>query len=230
MKTTHNTGTKDLRDELVNIYFSKILLKGYPRNKTRVSKSLIRNIIEGKAKRVAFPPYRLPISLKGKGTTAISNLCQDIYDFYNTKPLVSQADFDKWFNQVANNFISATGGSTSFGNAQKIINITLKHLYAYTSKKKIENFKYCHFTLDDITYGGFYKYHLNKGTSFYKKEINTTKLTKKWTTINEEEYYSIQEEIREYFYSRRRCFYQDGIGQNLTPFEAEIVIWTEYKK
>lgn len=223
MMTSNITNTDALRHELINGYFTKALLKRYKPFTIPVSYPLIPEIIDGKAKLVAFPPFNLPISLKGKGTTAISNLCNEIMNFYTHLPIKCQADFDDWFYKTADKFITDCGGGVTFGNAQKIINITLKHLYAYADVTKLNKFKYCHFTLDRYTYGAPYR----KKYGFYE-DIKGNKVKTCWTKLSESEYKDCQKEIRNYF-SSSRCAYKDASNGNLTPFEAEFIIWQKYK-
>ena len=225
MKTKNKSETDALRQELINGYFSKPLLKGYdPFTAPDSLNSLILDIINKKAKRVAFPPFHLPISLKGEGTTAISNLCSEINNFYTHLPIKCQTDFDDWFYKTADKFIVECGYKVTFGNAQKIINITLKHLYAYADVTKLGQFKYCHFTLDRYTYGAAYC----KANGFYE-DITSKKVETCWTKLSQSEYKDCQKDIRTYF-SSSSCTYQDVSGGNLTPFEAEFIIWQDYKK
>lgn len=228
---TSNITNKDaLRHELIRDYFENVLLGSCPAFKTKVNERLIESIIVEKAKGAAFGRFNTPKYLEGCYSTPIINLRNNIWKYYKAvEAHKDQENFDKWFVATANEFIedcNAKGGTVSFGNAQKIINLTLKHLYAYADKSKISHFKYCHFTLDDITYGGFNKKRLNHETSFYKREVNIGGKTKRWTHLTYEDYKKIQDEIRKFFAAGT---YKDSRGNILTPFEAEFVIWDEYK-
>ena len=65
---------------------------------------------------------------------------------------ISQNQYDSNFNACVEEMIRCFNGSIAFtfGNAQKIINITLKFLYinCYSSISLRDNFKFCHCPLD----------------------------------------------------------------------------------
>ncbi len=60
--------------------------------------------------------------------------------------------YDKDFLETANSICKEIGNGFSFGNAQKLINMTVKHFYSicYYDPCLRENFRYCHCPLDSI--------------------------------------------------------------------------------
>lgn len=64
----------------------------------------------------------------------------------------------------------------SFGNAQKLINMTAKHFYSicYFEPKKREKFQFCHCPLDSIMVNEVWRiYRKEKGVTSRKNDLNT---------------------------------------------------------
>lgn len=123
--------------------------------------------------------------------------------------------FDDFHKELANEFLNMFNERVlknkykpiCFGKAQKIINMAFKYLSTCTNAQKYDDrFSECHMALDS--------YILN----WYYKEVSPKSQKKRWSSLNEEEYYEIQKNIREYL-----------IKQNKNPFIEEWKIWEKYR-
>ena len=150
----------------------------------------------------------------------------------------SQDEHDSHFIETANEIcktINANKPSVaedvfSFGNAQKLINIMVKHTYSfcYFTPELRENFRYCHCPLDSIM--------LNEVWKRYKENIGTEK---RKTTLKNIEYFcqawgnegqegDIQPEI--YEFPERYLKYQTAIREiigegDMYPIEFDYIVW-----
>lgn len=219
------------KDNLVLVFKSKLLtVRTYKCDLTsKISFDLVKYIIEKKSFGATFN-FRSGMSL-AKINSAITNLTANICDrFLPNTPFQSESDFDAFHKTIGDKFIAdcaACSQQVSFGHAQKIINITLKHLFCYDIDPTL--FKYCHIALDSITCVGNSHNSLNGG--FYHNEVNRTATrVRAFSHLKYQQYVNIQNEMREYLGSPASPYKDCLTGLNLTPFEAEFYIWPLYAK
>lgn len=150
----------------------------------------------------------------------------------------SQENHDAFFLKTANEICKEINGNKpdyandifSFGNAQKLINITAKHIYGfcYYNPSLRDAFRYCHCPLDSIM--------LNKVWKMYQedfgKDTRKTKLLsieffcKPWGNEGAQE--NIQPELLSFpsRYMKFQNAIRDIIGNdNLYPLEFDYLIW-----
>ena len=150
----------------------------------------------------------------------------------------SQDEHDSFFITTANEICKAINNDKpsfaedvfSFGNAQKLINITIKHTYSfcYLSPELRENFRYCHCPLDSIMLNEVWKrYEKSIGKDARKRILkNSEFFCQAWG--NEGQQGNFQPEI--YEFPERYIKYQTAIREiigegNLYPIEFDYVVW-----
>ncbi len=175
--------------------------------------------------------------------TAISNIANCFCRYFQNIAPTSEDEFysihSKLCKRVTEEFQSFYS-LISYGQAQKIVNMTFKYLYCAKNRApKYECFfQYCHMTLDSYTLAWF-KHDVVKKWWNKKAENNKINLTEldgiKWSRINEDgeegkpEHFSyswFQKLIRDYL-KENPAYYRDSNGNPLQPFFAEFWIWPE---
>ena len=218
--------------DLVNIFRGYLLRSsyGYVPMVSSISKQIIKNVIIHKSFYTAFTRYE---KIKPtKVSTAIDNLTNNIYDYFSKPFIKIKHKYDEWFKITGDKFLDdcrTVNVIKKFGTAQKIINVTMKHLYCYNINDNY--FKYCHVALDSMTYTGRKINALDNG--FYVCEVDKNAVVKSFSNLDWDEYYMIQNKIRDYLSKSVHLYgnYKDTYTNvNLTPFKAEFYIWPRYKK
>ena len=146
-----------------------------------------------------------------------------------------QENHDRVFNETAReicgtiNKANPTDKETfSFGNAQKLINMTIKHLYSiclFDSRLR-ENFRFCHCPMDSIMLDKVWKKYKKYGNKKRQELLGGTSDTfhKSWgnenwsesnTTQCPERYRKFQEAVR------------DIVGKDVYPIEYDYIVWGE---
>lgn len=121
-----------------------------------------------------------------------------IRDYILDKSDITQDSFDEWHKKVCNYFISEVNNKLlkdkykpiTYGKAQKVVNMTFKYLSTCDNADEYEErFQYCHMPLDSYILEWYY----SKVKPNVKKSHH-----KKWSTLSEDEYFEIQNDIRAY--------------------------------
>lgn len=218
------------KEDLVNIFKPYLLSKSY--NYTindNISKELIKDIIIHKSFLASFTYEIRSKKMKYINIlTAITNLTNSIYKYLTSDYLNSFNEYDKWLEKIGKEFLKdcLNYRKFEFGKAQKMINVTMKHLYCYNVSE--EYFRYCHIALDSMTYTGRKTNSLCGG--FYKNEVNEFAKTKSFSNLTYDEYILIQKEMREYLLKGKHEYIDNKLNIILSPFKAEFYIWPKYKK
>ena len=163
---------------------------------------------------------------------------RDYIDRIIANEFSSQQKHDDFFLKTANQICkeindkqpSSAVDAFSFGNAQKLINIVIKHTYTfcYYDPQLRENFRYCHCPLDSIMLGKVWKAYGDAfGSKKRKEKLKTPQFFRKsWGDEGQEglrqprvdkfpeRYLSYQEAIRELI----------GDG-DLYPIEFDYIVW-----
>lgn len=123
-------------------------------------------------------------------------------------------DFDNWHKTICEGFLNRfkpilneygydAEKSLKYGKAQKIINMTFKYLFCFDDAENYgEKFNVCHMPIDS--------YILN-----WYNDSSKDKCIVAWSDLEKEQYYKIQENIK-------------NILDGYNPFLAEFYIWAEY--
>ena len=131
-----------------------------------------------------------------------------------------EALFDKFIK-----FFQNYGYTVTYGQAQKVINMSFKYLYCVDSKNEYKDlYAKCHMPLDSFTIQ-WYKRHIypiSKNTNC-KISANDT-----WSNMDDpQKYQAIVNDIKLHLHNASITL--NGVKEDLppTPLEAEFVIWPE---
>lgn len=143
-------------------------------------------------------------------------------DYFKNKP----QNFDKWHEKVCDKLVEFYGktgylrekkgekGTIGFtyGNAQKIVNMTFKYLFCIMTDNNmgienyLEYFKDCHLTLDSYIITGLVDEYKNQGIKYLS-----------WSRLDKKEYLNYQRVAKENWHLQRPLFIE------------EFDIWNSYK-
>ena len=151
--------------------------------------------------------------------SVLRELAEKFVDYFKSPAPATQADFDKWHKDTCDWFLYEFNKEVMkpsgykdicYGKAQKIINVTFKHLYLFCNivSGNPSHFAFCHFTIDSYT------------LDWYKSYVDAGCKIKNWSDMEYPEYIAIQKNIRTYLSSQSK--YPNE------PFLAEFEIWSEY--
>lgn len=133
--------------------------------------------------------------------TYFQNECNDFNNWHET----ICEEFLNRFKPILNEYGYDAEKSLKYGKAQKIINMTFKYLFCFDDAENFgKKFDVCHMPIDS--------YILN-----WYNDSSKNKCTVAWSDLGKEQYYKIQENIRNIL-----------VGYN--PFLAEFYIWAEYNR
>lgn len=150
----------------------------------------------------------------------------------------NQEDHDKIFLKTANDICKAINNKKpdyatdifSFGNAQKLINITVKHFYSlcYYDQNLRDSFRYCHCPLDLIMLKKIWEmYKETFGNEARRNKLISTKFfCQSWGNEGVQE--NIQPELFSFpdRYMKFQSAIRDIIGNdNLYSVEFDYLIW-----
>ena len=150
----------------------------------------------------------------------------------------SQEEHDSFFITTVNQICRAINNDKpsfaedafSFGNAQKLINIMVKHTYSfcYFTPELREKFRYCHCPLDSIMLNEVWKRYKEKLGEKKRKEVlkSTEFFCRPWGNEGQEGY--VQPEV--YEFPERYLKYQTAIREiigeeDLYPIEFDYMVW-----
>lgn len=151
-----------------------------------------------------------------------------ILEEYFKAPPANQDVFNDWHNKTCIwilDRINEIYDNSSYGKAQKILNMTFKNLYctAFGQNKDDRFFRYCHMALDSFTlewiFRNIYKSYNIKGKNSRLCKGKTpawSKFTYDDTENKPYSYSGMVKLITDYF---KEC------EPDITPFQAEFVIW-----
>lgn len=194
---------------------------------TPISRELISVVVYHKSFPVSFSRYE---HLRPEDIgDAIERLIDGIWAYFDGGvPFDSQSAFNAWHYRIGKAFLDACAGFREFnyGKAQKMINVTLKHLSCYEASP--EFFTYGHMILDSMTYTG-YRYNALDG-GFYKYEVDHDCTPVPWSGLSYGDYMRIQNRIRVYLNHGVHDYIDASTQMPLTLFQAEFYIWRRYKR
>lgn len=151
--------------------------------------------------------------------------------FYNKFSVELQKLFkNKTFfspEQLFNDFIKffqKYGYTVTYGQAQKVINMTFKYLYCLDDKKQYKDiFEKCHMPLDSYTLE-WYKRHIYPIDKTKNFKITSND---KWSNMDPQKYQAITNDIK--LHLQYASITINGVKEDLpqTPLETEFIIWQE---
>lgn len=163
--------------------------------------------------------------IAGRASTANSNLASKIQTYFQKSAPNNPTYFDKLHNTWCTEFISDLQISgyttTTYGQAQKVVNMTFKYLYCLDDAIATydKHFEFCHVALDSFTLEWIWRncnFSDTESHDDWSKIQYNDRSTKKSTTLG---YKNIVDKYRK----NKPTNYPD------TPFQSEFIFWEEIK-
>lgn len=149
------------------------------------------------------------------------------------KRLTAEA-FDTWHKNTCDQAVEFlkeyyVPEDCSYGKAQKIVNMSLKNLYALCVVKGIEDqyaslFRYCHVPLDSFTLEWFCRECFAHGQPVTKGKILNWSAICKYGDKDTDEYMAAdKKQYYTYFYFQKK--FREWYSDTITPLRAEFIHW-----
>lgn len=158
---------------------------------------------------------------KDKRDEGFELLAENICEYFNNPPKTSQTEFDAFHRELCDKLIEyfnafLTNGMT-YGKAQKLINITFKHLFCTKEAMgKLGYFQYCHTPID------------NTVLNWCAEKIGLNVQRSNWSNIKDYNVYKdIQKGILNYLNSPANTEYRFSDGTSFTPLAVDFYVWAE---
>lgn len=158
--------------------------------------------------------------------TAEAELAKAIQNYFKGQACAKKEDFDTLHFNLCNDFIKNLSSigytSVTYGQAQKIVNMTFKYLYCLngaTSPQYNDYFDFCHVALDSFTLEWIWRNCNPKASKLNKYEA--------WSNLDKVDYYAGK--TKRPGYDSIVALYRKKIPSSLhtdcTPFQAEFIFW-----
>lgn len=192
----------------------------------KISDFILQNDRDKLLKIISGPAYRDMTPRQFKGIGAYFKEKQEIFDWlcnkfidYFSNSVMEEPLFDEWHSktcqEICNKFKELCKVDLKYGKAQKLVNITFKHLYRFADAEKYSGyFTNCHMPLDSYL------------LSWYNS-VAEVKVKSKWSFMEYDEYIKTQNNIRKYLKSDSNITYRNESDEPLTALVAEFYIWNE---
>ena len=179
-------------------------------------KDVIKEILCGDAYRDMQPRHFKGIGEHKKEVADVFDRIADIFvEYFRSDDIINEGQFDEWHKkcceELKDGFTAIKveyGEKMTVGKAQKLINITFKHLYLFSDAKE-EKFVYCHVPLDSFIL------EWGMRNAVIDKDYGV------WSKLENDAYYEIQRSFRERLKAER--------FQGHLLLEDEFYIWEEAK-
>lgn len=183
------------------------------------SRSNIYNVVSKDAYNDMTPRNLKGIGNYPKEKEIIFNYVTDEIEKYFSDAVKTKEEFDIWHRsfceEICNKFISLTGIELKFGKAQKLVNITFKHLYCFAdSDNKSEYFKYCHIPID------------NNIINWSKKNANIKKPRCAWSNLDYDEYKKFENDVYSWLHSEDNKEYFDENNNPISSLQLDFWAWS----
>ena len=165
----------------------------------------------------------------GKSVEAKKALAKKIKEYFDSgHPCKNKDDFDELHSKFCEIFISHLNlkgyTSATYGQAQKVVNMTFKYLYCLPDATTTYNeyFEYCHVALDSFTLEWIWRNFDPRSRNLNKYEA--------WSNINKDNYEDKNKTTRpgyDSIVSLYRAKIPSSLYINCTPFQAEFIFWPE---
>lgn len=164
-----------------------------------------------------------PRHLKGIGNYKkekedIFNYITDQLILYFSESAKTKEEFEKWHKniceEICRRFSSLPDIDLKFGKAQKLINISFKHLYCFAnSDSKAEHFKYCHIPINSNV------------ISWCNKNAGIRKPQTAWSNLSYDDYHKFQECLSMWLNSDANTEYRDSDGIPYSLLQLDFIAW-----
>lgn len=181
--------------------------------------------IDDISKIVSGPAYKdmTPRHLKGIGNYKSEK--EDIFNYitdqivnYFSQPAKGKEEFGIWHKElceeICRRFSALPDIELNFGKAQKLVNITFKHLYCFAdSDSKADHFKYCHIPVDGNV------------IDWAKKNAGITPPPTAWSNMSYSDYNTFEESLYSWLNSEANTDYRDNDGTPYSLLQLDFIAW-----
>lgn len=177
-------------------YFNKIV-KFSIKNRKDIEEAIVYVFNSGIAFQTGAQRYK-----DHESKNYLSEIASYIYEYFNNrkgKENTLDDEFDKLHEKLCNLFLERTkelGKEYTYGNAQKLINMTFKYLACFKDYSEFsELFEYCHTPIDSIILKNYFLIGVNNISARSKKYLfNNNEYC--WTKLNKDAYKSLVRDYR----------------------------------
>ena len=192
-------------------------------DKSIASRDHIYQIVSGPAFKDMTPRHLKGIGDYPNEKKEIFNYITDQIVFYFSQPAKNKAEFDNWHKELCEEtcqrFSALPGIDLKYGKAQKLINITFKHLYCFAdSDSKADHFKHCHIPID------------NNVIDWCKKNAGIKKPPTSWSFMEYSDYHTIETSIFSWLNSDKNKEYRDDNGTPYSLLQLDFLAWISEPK
>lgn len=209
MRDRHISDLGDVVSAVKEIYHAKVI---YPRSGPTASRKAVNQ-----------GPHAEDIDI------LLTSIGTKIHDYFILDPNCdnTQANFDAFHEELCKQFLDginelrrAAGlANLTYGQAQKLINLTFKYLTTYADYETYAYlFRFCHMTIDRIVLKALS--NRNSLSCFLGTNVSTrlNVANLSWTKMSKEEYYELVNEYRNIL---------DGMLGDKTYMHLEYCIWNK---
>ena len=183
-----------------------------------LSRDNIYNIVSKAAYHDMTPRHLKGIGKYKNEKEAIFNKVTDALVLYFIQSPKTKEEFDNWHKElceeVCRDFSALPDIELKFGKAQKLVNISFKHLYCFwDSAERTDYFKYCHIPVD------------NNVIDWCKKHAGIAKPDISWSNLSFEQYHDFQENVFLWLNSAANKVYRDYDGTPYSALQLDFIAW-----
>ncbi len=182
------------------------------------SRESIYNIVSTAAYKDMTPRHLKGIGNYKSEKEEIFSYITDQFVDYFSKPVKNKEGFEGWHNnlceEICRRFSALPDIELKYGKAQKLINITFKHLYCFSdSNIKEDYFKYCHIPVD------------NNIISWCKKNTGITPPSIAWSNLSYSDYIRLEESLYSWLNSDKNTKYHNEDGSPYSLLQLDFIAW-----
>ena len=179
---------------------------------------------------VSVPAYKdmTPRHLKGIGNykkekDKIFNYITNQFVSYFSQPAKEKDEFDNWHKdlceEICRKFSVLPGIELKFGKAQKLVNITFKHLYCfYDADSKEDHFKYCHIPIDSNV------------IDWCAKNAGIIPPPTAWSFMEYSVYQKFENSLYSWLNSKNNNCYRDNDSTPYSLLQLDFIAWISIPK
>lgn len=182
------------------------------------SKESIYNIVSTDAYKDMIPRHLKGIGkYKNEKKEIFSYITNQFVDYFS-QPVKNKEEFEEWHKnlcvEVCRRFSALPDIELKYGKAQKLINITFKHLYCFgDANKKEDYFKYCHIPID------------NNIISWCKKNASITPPPTAWSNLSYSDYIKLEDSLYSWLNSEKNTKYYNDDGTPYGLLQIDFIAW-----
>ena len=174
-------------------------------------------------------------NLTAERESALKNIAKEIQKYLKKeKSHQDKKDFDSTHVEICNKWVDdddlkKVDGITTYGKAQKIVNMAFKYLYCCEDAYKYEEyFKFCHVPLDSITLEWFYRKRKGEDDDLTRDSMLAWSKIESYRSIVDKEACMNEAHKKDgHSYMYFQNYFREWFGgqDKITPLQAEFIYW-----